>query len=46
MEPERFDCLHCDKYGFCRLYSNLEADVPCKGDGDCDGYVEVDNDDA
>ena len=39
-----FNCGHCDQYGFCRKYSNLEASVMCPGNGDCDDYVEVDED--
>lgn len=30
-----FNCDHCDQYGFCRKYSNLEASVMCPGNGDC-----------
>ena len=38
-----FNCTHCDEYGFCRKYSNLDVDVPCPGNGDCEGYVEVED---
>ena len=37
------DCVHCDTYGFCRIYSDLDVDVMCPGDGDCEKYMEVDN---
>ena len=39
-----FDCSHCDKNGFCRKYSSPDVDVPCPGNGDCEGYVEVEED--
>ena len=38
-----FDCQYCDKYGFCTKYSGYDVDWKCKGDPDCEGYVEVDN---
>ncbi len=38
------NCVHCDQYGFCRLYSDFDVDVICPGNGDCDGYVEVEED--
>ena len=38
-----FNCAHCDEYGFCRVYSNYDADVMCPGNGDCDRYVEVED---
>jgi hypothetical protein len=38
------DCRYCDGYGFCLKYSNLEVDVPCPGNADCDDYVEEDKD--
>ena len=37
------NCVYCNEYGFCRKYSSLEADVPCPGNGDCDGYVEAED---
>lgn len=39
-----FNCENCDQYGSCRVYSSLEVDVPCPGNGDCDSYVEVEDD--
>lgn len=36
-----FKCLHCNN-GVCRKYSTLDVDVPCSGNGDCDGYEVVD----
>lgn len=36
------NCAYCNG-GFCRKYSTLEADYPCKGDGDCEDYLEVDD---
>ena len=36
-----FNCLHCNN-GFCRKYSTLDVDVPCSGNGDCEGYEVVD----
>ena len=38
------DCLHCDKYGDCRLRSGWDATVPCTGA--CEDYVEVDEDEC
>lgn len=38
------DCVHCDSYGFCRIYSDLDVDVICPGNGDCDRYEEVEED--
>ena len=38
------DCQYCDKYGFCTKYSDLDLSWKCKGDADCDDYVEVDDD--
>lgn len=40
---EKFNCKHCDKCGFCRLYSRLGVVVPCSENSDCDGYREVDD---
>lgn len=30
-----------DENGFCRRYSTLDIDFPCKGDGECPGYAEA-----
>lgn len=35
------NCVHKDQYGSCRKYSTLDVDVPCPGNGDCDGYEEA-----
>ena len=35
------NCVHCDGYGFCRIYSDLDVDVICPGIRDCDMYEEV-----
>ena len=37
---EHFNCAHCNEYGFCRIYSDSDVDIPCPGNGDCDRYVE------
>lgn len=37
---EKFDCIHCDRHGFCKLYSNDAVVWKCKNDASCDGYVE------
>jgi hypothetical protein len=37
---EKLNCAHCDKYGSCRLYSNIDVDWPCPGNGDCEDFVE------
>ena len=39
-----FNCCDRDEYGFCRKYSSIESEVPCPGNGDCDGYMEVEED--
>jgi hypothetical protein len=31
-----FNCTHMDECGFCRKYSNLDADYKCPEDGDCE----------
>lgn len=36
-----FNCSHCNN-GICRKYSTLDVDVPCSGNGDCEGYEVVD----
>ena len=36
-----FNCLHRNN-GPCRKYSTLDVDVPCSGNGDCEGYEVVD----
>ena len=38
---EKFDCCHINDCGFCRLYSNIDVDVPCPKNADCDGYIET-----
>lgn len=35
------NCVHCDGYGFCRIYSDLDVDVICPGIRDCDNYLEA-----
>ena len=42
-QQEKFDCAHRNEHGFCRKYSTLDAEYKCPGNGDCDGYVEVDD---
>lgn len=38
-------CEHCDVYGCCKLYSNIDVAVPCSGDYEgCEGYVEGEED--
>ena len=34
------DCQYCDEHGFCKKYSNFMTVWKCKGDADCDEYVE------
>ena len=37
---EEKKCIHCDKYGDCRLSSNYDFAVPCTI---CEDYEEEDN---
>lgn len=34
-------CLHCDADGFCKKFSNSEVVWKCKEDGDCDDFLEA-----
>lgn len=34
-------CLHCDAYGFCKKFSNSEVVWKCKEDGDCNDFLEA-----
>lgn len=34
-------CCHCDGDGFCKKYSNDSVVWKCKGDADCEGYLEA-----
>lgn len=38
----KFDCEHCDEWGFCKLYSNEVTVWKCKEDADCEDYIETD----
>lgn len=35
-------CVHRDVFGYCRIYSDLDVDVICPGNRECDRYVERD----
>ena len=41
---EWINCFHADNHGFCRKYSSYDVVWKCKGDGDCDGYKEAEDD--
>ena len=43
-KKETFNCAHLDKNGFCQKYSTYDADLKCPGNGDCDGYMEAEDD--
>ena len=38
------DCVHCDNDGFCRIYSDADVAFKCPGNGDCEKYVECEED--
>ena len=36
-------CAYCDEQGFCKKYSNSDVVWKCPGNGDCEGYWEVED---
>ena len=39
-ESAEVRCEHEAENGLCRLFSTIEVAVPCKGDADCEGFIE------